>query len=99
MAAEQVSIDFYCDERTASLAREVAIMIAPRAAPGTSSEAVAELAERISKLAERRFRDFREPAEPIRCHTCDDMTVVGNRVRVVVCNRCSLEGRSSGCGT
>jgi hypothetical protein len=93
----QLTIDLFCDDRTRSLAREVAIMIAPYAAPGTKRETVQLLAERVAALAEKRYRDFQEPAEPVRCHTCDAMTVVGDRVRVAVCNRCSLEGRSVGC--
>jgi hypothetical protein len=94
----QLSIDFCCDDRTRGLAREIAIMIAPHAAPGTKRETISLLAERVAKLAEKRYRDFQEPVEPIRCHSCDEMTTVGNRIRVAVCNRCSLEGRSPGCG-
>lgn len=92
----QLSIDFCCDDRSASLARELAIMIAPHLAPGTTSEATRTLASRAAVLAQRRFSDFREPAEPMRCHTCDEMTTPANRVRVAVCVRCSLEGRSAG---
>jgi hypothetical protein len=47
-------------------------------------------------LAERRLRDLVEPAEPLRCHCCDNMTVVSDRVRVAVCVRCALEPRSPG---
>lgn len=97
MAAGQLQIDFEYDERVGALAREVAIMVAPHVAPGTKAETVRVLAERVAKLAHRRFKDAYEPREPIRCHTCDDLTVVGNRVRVVVCNRCALTGRSVGC--
>jgi len=97
MTAGQISIDFYYDDRVASLAREIAIMVAPHMSPGTKADVAKMLGERVAALAEKRFRDFREPAEPIRCHTCDELTLVGNRVRVAVCNRCSLEGRSVGC--
>jgi hypothetical protein len=92
----QLTIDFCCDERSQMLAREIAIMLAPHLAPGSKVDAAKLLAGRVALLAEKRFRDFQEPTEQIRCHTCDEMTVIGNRVRVVVCNRCSLEGRSPG---
>jgi len=93
----QLRIDFCCDERSQGLARELAIMVAPYLSPGTTTEATKNLAARMALLAEKRFRDFREPEEPIRCHTCDEMTTIGNRVRVAVCNRCSFEGRSVWC--
>jgi hypothetical protein len=93
----QLTIDFCCDDRSQSLAREISIMLAPHLAPGTKSETAKLLAERVALLAEKRFRDFQEPTEAIRCHTCDESTTIGNRVRVAVCNRCSLEGRSVGC--
>lgn len=92
----QLTIDFCCDDRSQSLAREIAIMLAPHMAPGTKRDVSKLLAERVALLAEKRFRDFREPAEAMRCHSCDEMTTIGNRVRVAVCNRCSLEGRSPG---
>jgi hypothetical protein len=92
----QLLIDFCCDERSQGLARELAIMVAPYLAPGTTTEMTKNLASRMALLAEKRFNDFREPPEPIRCHTCDEMTTIGNRMRVAVCNRCSLEGRSVG---
>jgi formylmethanofuran dehydrogenase subunit E len=47
-------------------------------------------------LAGRRFAKLGEPEGPMRCHTCDEMTVPKDRVRVAVCLRCSLEGRSVG---
>ncbi len=97
MSGGQLSIDFEYDERTARFSQEVALLLVPRLALGTTKEAVRELAGRIAVLAERRFRDAWEPKEPIRCHSCDDMTTVpGNRVRVAVCNRCSIEGRTPG---
>ena len=92
----QLAIDFCCDDRSRKLAGEIAIMLAPHLPPGTKSEVASALAARVSLLAEKRYRDFQEPVEEIRCHTCDEMTKVGNRVRVVVCNRCALEGRSVG---
>lgn len=97
MAQGQLLIDFEYDERTARLAHEFGIILLPRVAPGTPANAVRDLAGRLAKLAEKRYKDAWEPKEPIRCHTCDDMTTSpGNRVRVAVCNRCSLEGRSAG---
>lgn len=96
MAGGQLSIDFDYDERTARLAVEIAILLVPRMAPGTPSEATRLLADRIAVLAEKRFKDAWEPSEPIRCHTCDEMTVKQNRVRVAVCVRCSVEGRTPG---
>jgi hypothetical protein len=96
VAAGQVVIDFDYDERVVRLSREIAVMVAPHAAPGTKSETVKVLAERIAKLAHLRLRDAQEPTEDMRCHTCDEMTTPKNRVRVAVCARCSLEGRSVG---
>ena len=94
--AGQVLIDFDYDERTARLAKEVEIILLPRLMPGTPRDDSRELSERIAKLAERRYKDAWEPKEPIRCHTCDEMTLPAGRVRVVVCARCSVEGRSVG---
>lgn len=96
MAEWQLSIDFDYDERVPSLARELAIMVTPHVAPGTPTETVKTLAERIAKLAEQRFKYFGEPSEPIRCHLCDNMTVPKDRVRVAVCVRCSLSARTAG---
>lgn len=96
MPGGQLHIDFDYDERTARLAVEIAILLTPRMAPGTTSETMRLLADRIAVLAERRFKDVWEPSEPIRCHTCDEMTVKQNRVRVAVCVRCSVEGRTPG---
>jgi hypothetical protein len=96
VTAGQVAIDFDYDERVVRLSREIAVMVAPHAAPGTKAETVKVLAERIATLAHQRLRDLLEPAEGIRCHTCDEMTTSKNRVRVAVCARCSLEGRSVG---
>lgn len=93
----QLAIDFEYDERTVRLATEVAIMLTPYVAPGTPRDNVRLLAERIAKVAEKRYKDAWEPKEGIRCHTCDDMTTVpGNRVRVAVCNRCSVTGATPG---
>jgi hypothetical protein len=93
----QLAIDFEYDERTVRLATEVAIMLTPYMAPGTPRDDVRSLAERIAKLSERRFKDAWEPKEAILCHTCDEATTVpGNRVRVAVCNRCSLDGSTPG---
>ncbi len=96
MAAGQIAIDFDYDERVVRLSREIALMVSPHAAPGTKAETVRVLAERIAKLAHQRLRDAFEPAEDVRCHTCNEMTTPKNRVRVAVCARCSLEGRSAG---
>jgi uncharacterized paraquat-inducible protein A len=92
----QISFDLDYDERTARLASEFAIMMAPHMVAGATKEVVMELASRMAVLAGRRYAYFGEPEEPIRCHTCDAMTVPKNRVRVVVCPRCSFEGRSPG---
>jgi hypothetical protein len=92
----QLLIDFDYDERVASFAREVAIMLAPHGAPGTKAEATKVLADRIARLACKRWKDAHEPREEVRCHTCDEQTTIGNRVRVAVCNRCALTGRSVG---
>jgi hypothetical protein len=92
----QISLDLYYDERTERLASEFAIMMTPHAAAGTTKEVVLEVASRMAVLAGRRYAYFGEPEEPIRCHTCDEMTIPKNRVRVAVCPRCSFEGRSSG---
>ena len=94
--AEQSLIDFSCDDRVPRLAAELAIVLAPHVSPGTKAEVVRILAERIAMLAERRLRDLVEPTEPLRCHCCDNMTVVPDRVRVAVCVRCALEPRSPG---
>ena len=96
MAAGQLAIDFDYDERTVRLAGEVGIMLAPYLAPGTPREISRVLAERIAKVAERRYKYAWEPKEGIRCLTCDELTFPENRVRVVVCVRCSLEGRTPG---
>jgi len=92
----QLAIDFEYDGRTERLATEIGILIAPRLAPGTPREAARDLATRIAMLAEKRYRDFWEPEEPIRCHSCDQSLGPKERVRVAVCVRCSMEGRSPG---
>lgn len=94
--AGQISIDFDYDERTVRLATEIAIMLTPHVSPGTPRENVRGLADRIAKLAEKRYKDAWEPTCEIRCHTCDEMTVPKTRVRVVVCPRCSLHGSTPG---
>lgn len=90
-----LEIDLDYDERVVSLARELGILLAPRLAPGTTSEATRLLAERVALLSWERLKYAREPAEPVRCHTCDELTLPKTRVRVAVCPRCSLEGRSA----
>ena len=96
MAAPAGQIDFDYDGRTPRLAQEVAIILAPHLAPGTTKEAVRDLASRIASLAERRYKDAFEPQDPIRCHTCDVETLPKTRVRVAVCQRCAIEGRTPG---
>ncbi len=97
MTMGQLHIDFEYDERTVRLAAEIAIILTPRLPPGTSSDDIRELGRRLALLAEQRYKDAWEPKEPIRCHTCDEMTIVpANRVRVAVCHRCSVLGRSAG---
>lgn len=92
----QIVIDFDYDERTVRLATEIAIVLTPYLAPGTTRETVQLLAERVTKIAEKRYKDAWEPACEIRCHTCDEMTLPKNRVRVAVCLRCSLHGCTPG---
>jgi hypothetical protein len=96
MKAGQLAIDFEYDERTVRLSTEVAIMLTPYLAPGTPRDAVRLLADKIAKVAEARYKNAWEPKEGILCHTCDEMTTPDNRVRVAVCNRCSIEGRTPG---
>lgn len=95
MTTSAGQIDFDYDGRTPRLAQEVAIMLAPHL-PGTTKEAALELAARIATLAEKRYKEAFEPVDPMRCHTCDEMTIPKTRVRVVVCPRCALEGRTPG---
>jgi hypothetical protein len=94
--AGQLAIDFDYDERTVRLASEFAVIMAPHLASGTTKEVTQEIASRLAVLAGKRYADFGEPGEPIRCHTCDEMTIPKTRVRVAVCLRCSFEGRSVG---
>lgn len=98
MAAGQLHIDFEYDERAVRLAAEFALMMVPHMAPGTTTAFVKILSSNLAKLAARRLSDPHEPIEPMRCHTCDEMTTVpDNRVRVAVCLRCASEPRSPGC--
>jgi uncharacterized paraquat-inducible protein A len=92
----QLKIDFDYDERVVKLAGEFAIMLAPHLAPGTSKDVTQHLAARMAHLANRQLPKTLEPQEKIRCHSCDEMTGPAERVRVVVCPRCSFEGRSPG---
>jgi hypothetical protein len=94
----QLYIDFYTDDRMLELSKKVSVMLAPHVASGTDTKKLRDLADRVAVLAESVFRDFKEPKEPMRCHSCDELTLVGNRVRVPVCNRCAHAGRSPGCG-
>jgi len=93
---DQVKIEFEYDDRVPTLAAEFGVMLAPRLAPGTTSEETKKLAARLAMLAAKRLSHFDEPAEPIRCHSCDVETGPGERVRVAVCPRCSLQGGSPG---
>lgn len=86
---------FDYDERTVVLARELALMVAPYLAPGTTTDTTKALAERLAKAAEARYKYAHEPAEMV-CHLCDVLTTPKDRVRVAVCVRCSLEPRSPG---
>ena len=92
----QISIDFEYDDRIVKLAAEFSIMMAPHLAPGIPKKIVTTLAARMAMLAGKRVNKFVEPKEPMRCHTCDDMTQPDDRTRVVVCNRCSFTGGSPG---
>lgn len=94
----QLFLDFDYDERTVELAREVAVVLVPRMVPGTTVESTRALADRIAMMAYERYKNFQEPEGEIRCHTCDEMTTCRNRVRVAVCARCALVGRSPGSG-
>lgn len=94
--AGQLTIDFDYDERSVKLAREVALMLVPHLAPGTTTETVWELASRIAMLATKELKYEWEPPDPILCHLCDVATTPKNRVRVVMCPRCSAEPRSPG---
>ena len=95
MTSSAGQIDFDYDGRTPRLAQEVAIMLAPHLLCATK-EVTKELAARIATLAEKRYKEAFEPADPMRCHTCDAETLPKTRVRVVVCPRCALEGRTPG---
>jgi hypothetical protein len=91
----QILLDFDYDERVVRLAAEFAIMLAPFLATGTTAETTKELAARLALLAHKQLPKPWEPPEPIPCHTCDEMVPPQGRVRVVVCGRCSFEGRPS----
>jgi hypothetical protein len=92
----QLKIDFEYDDRVERLATEFGIMIIPHLPPGTPRESVKTLAGSLAMLASRRLARFEEPKEPIRCHSCDCMTMHDERARVVVCARCALEGSFPG---
>jgi hypothetical protein len=94
----QLTLDLDYDDRVRSLSSEVAILLAPHLAPGTKRETASLLADRVAMLAWGRLKYASEPDEPLRCHTCDETTVPKTRVRVAVCARCALEGRSAGSG-
>jgi hypothetical protein len=96
VAGGQLLIDFDYSETTPKLALEIAIMLAPSMHTGTTVEQTKELAARIAMVAYKRYKDHWEPAEPIRCLLCDTETYPRDRVRVVVCSRCSYEGHSPG---
>lgn len=93
---EQAKIDFDYDDRLPKLALELALMLTPYLAPGTPRETAKELALRLAKLASKRMDEQGEPAELIRCHTCDALTKPDERARVAVCVRCALAGGSPG---
>lgn len=78
------------------MAAEFGVVMAPRLAPGTTLEEARKLATRLALLASKRLSQLGEPVEPIRCHSCDVETAPAERVRVVVCPRCSLLGGSPG---
>ena len=92
--AGQIGFDY--DGRTPRLAQEIALILAPHIGEGKAKDLTKELATRIAMLAEKRYKDALEPAEPIRCHTCDAETLPKSRVRVAVCVRCATEGRTPG---
>jgi hypothetical protein len=92
----QLLIDFDYDERTVRLATEFAIMMAPHLAPKVTKETIQFLSARMATLAAARMKEAYEPTDPIRCHSCDEMTVPATRVRVAVCTRCSFASRTAG---
>lgn len=96
MISGQVAIDFEFDDRVPRLAKEIALVLVPHVSSDVSTESLRRLAERVAMLAGERLRHAWEPAEPMRCHTCDRLVGPRERVRVVVCARCSLEGGSPG---
>ena len=96
MTVSTGQIDFDYDGRTPRLAQEIAIILAPHVGEGKAKDLTKELASRIAILAERRYKDVYEPADPIRCHTCDVETLPKTRLRVAVCLRCAVEGRTPG---
>jgi hypothetical protein len=96
MAGGQLLIDFDYSETTPLLAWEIALMLTPKMHTGATVEETKDLAARIAMLAYRRYKDHWEPAEAIRCLICDTETFPRNRVRAVVCGRCSLEGPPPG---
>ena len=72
------------------LGLEVAILLAPRLAPGTPVEEVRRLADRVAMLCWERLRKDAETSELLRCWKCGTETTPKARVRVVVCYNCSL---------
>ena len=92
----QMTFDWEYDDRVEMLAAEFGIMMTPLLASGTKTEQVKALAARMALLAGRRLDKFVEPAEPMRCHSCDVLTGPKERARVVVCVRCGLKGGSPG---
>lgn len=93
---DQLKIDFDYDDRAERLALEFGIMLVPLLPPGTPRERTRELAGRMAVLASKRLAKSEEPRDLIPCHSCDYMTKYDERVRVVVCARCAMEGRSPG---
>jgi hypothetical protein len=96
MAGGQLLIDFDYSETTPRLAWEIALMLTPAMHTGATAEETKDLAARIAVLAYQRYKDHWEPEEAIRCLICETETFPRNRVRVVVCNRCSFETHSPG---
>lgn len=93
---DQLKLDFEYDDRVERLTLEFGIMLVPKLPPGTPRESIKTFAGRLAMLASKRLARHEEPQELIRCHSCDYMTKHDERVRVVVCTRCAMEGGTPG---
>jgi hypothetical protein len=104
----QLKIDFDVDDRVEELAHDLVAELASSCSDlkdGHSGQMHKVLPEgdsllamtaRMASAAYRKFAKHEEPQEVIRCHQCDAATRHDERVRVVVCVRCALDGGSPG---